>query len=102
MSAPTHEKSATDQPTQPLSTWQQSAPEHSTIHCQQSGPGVWAVPVTILAAISTGELIRNYVLLTDTARADFAIVALLLVFAASVGVIVCGHLISRRDGRGRD
>ena len=92
MSAPTTEK-ATEQPTQPLPL------RHEYPRGLRSE--LW-IPGTIVAAIITGEGIRNYVLLTDVARSNFAIVVLLLVLALSVGVQLCGRMINSRDGRGRD
>lgn len=96
MSAPVHEAPAAEQSTQPL-----PVPQQSTIHCRQSGPGVWAVPVTVLAAVGAGELIRDYILVTEVARSNFAIVVLLLVLVLAVAAMVCGRLVNSRDGRGR-
>ncbi|QYN41102.1 hypothetical protein K1T35_48045 (plasmid) [Pseudonocardia sp. DSM 110487] len=85
----------------PATTQPLPPPPQSAIHYQQSVPGVWAVPTMVLPAIFTGEGIRSYVLITDAARSSFAVVVLGLVLAISVGVMVCGQLINRRDGRGR-
>jgi hypothetical protein len=98
MSAPTHEK-ATEQPTQPL-------PIPGTENLPPAGSSwlmtpasVLVIPATILTAVVSGELIRDYVLLTDVARSNFAIVALLLVLAFSVTVLILGRLLLREDGK---
>ena len=88
MSAPTHEKSATEQPTQPLPI------THEYPRGLRSD--AW-IPGTIVTAIGTGWLIRSYVLVTDVARSNFAIVALLAIFAISLGVFLCARRASSED-----
>jgi hypothetical protein len=93
MSAPAHEKPDTEQPTQPLPIPHQ--------YSRGLRSPLW-IPGTVAAAIVTGELIRDYVLVTDTSRSDFAIVVLLLVLALTTGLMFCDRFLDQRDGRGRD
>ena len=95
MSAPTHEKPTTEQPTQPL-------PISETL----PGGGNWLmsewsvllIPGTILAAIGTGEAIRAYVATTEALRFEFVVTLL----AALLVVVALAHVIPRMVGRGRD
>lgn len=100
MSAPTHE-AATEQPTQPIPIEPGRITERSWL---MSSTSLLLIPATILAAIGTGKLFRNYLLVTDIARSNFAIIVLVIVATVSVGVLLCarGHGRRERNFRAED
>jgi hypothetical protein len=95
MSAPAHEKPATEQPTQPL-------PVSETL----PGGGNWLmskwsvllIPSTILAAIGSGEAIRAYVATTEALRFEFALTLL----AGLLALVSLAYVIPRLTTRGLD
>jgi hypothetical protein len=93
MSATAPEKLAAEQPTQTLPV------RHE--YPRGLRDELW-IPGTIVAAILSGEALRSYVLLSAAGRSDFAIAALLLFSALTVGALLGGRALERRDGRGRD
>jgi len=95
MSAPaTEQPPLEEQTTQPLQLEPGRITERSWLMSEASEV---LIPAAILAAVGAGELLRNYVLLTEIARSNFAIVALLAVSAVSLGVLILGRSRSRRD-----
>ena len=100
MSAPaTEQPPVEEQTTQPLPI---SGTEHLPIGGSSwlmSPASILLIPGTVLAAIVTGELLRTFVLLTDEARSNSAIVALVVVLGAALTVLILGRLILREDGK---
>lgn len=92
MSAPTRQAPVPEQPTQPLPL-PDVTPRGLTSE-------LW-LAVPIVAAFAVGIPLREYVLVSEAAQSTFAIVALLDILTLSVGVMLVGGFLSRRDGRGR-
>ena len=95
MNAPaTEQPPAMEQPTQPLPLEPDRITERSWLMSEASEV---LIPATILAAIGAGALIRNYVLVTEIARTNSAIVVLLGVVGVSLWVLILGRSRSGRD-----
>ena len=95
MSAPTHEKPDTEQPTEPLPISQTLPGGGNWLMSEWS---VLLIPGTILAAIGTGEAIRAYVATNEALRFEFVVTLL----AGLLVLTSLAFVIPRVIGRGKD
>jgi hypothetical protein len=94
MSAPTHEKPATEQPTQPLSICE-TLPRGGSWLMSEAAEAL--IPATILAAIGAGAVIREF--LTVDGRFVLAVLPLGGVLLGCALVYLLPRLLMRNDGQ---
>lgn len=97
MSAPAHEKPATEQPTQPLPISETLPPGGSWLMSEASGI---LIPATVLAAIAAGTLLRDLVFVTEEQQSSFAITALAAVYILTWLALVIPKILDDRPHRG--
>lgn len=85
MSAPT--KAPAEQATQPLAVPLPPA------GCRSAESGVWLVPLTVLAAIASGAVIRVY--LDTDGRFHIAVIGLVVLLAVAGGALLYSRVIDR-------
>jgi hypothetical protein len=88
----------TEQPTLPLPIpgTENLPPRHSDF----KESGLWLFPGAPVAAFLVGEPIRQFLIVTDEARSNFALICLVVLFAGSLVVFLRARTVGRgKDGR---